>query len=563
MNQNQEKIKYFVYLRKSSEQEDKQVLSIESQEQELAKNITSEGLKVIDTLSESHSAKQRGQRPIFNKMIERIEKGEANAILLWNVNRLSRNAGDTGIVIDLMDTGKLLEVKTPSQTFRNLPNDKFLLNLFCSQAKLENDNRGVDSKRGMVRKAQMGWYPFHAPIGYKNTPNKKQGCRTIVKDKQRFLLIRKMFNLMLTGVYAPPKILKIATEDWGLKNTKGGNIARSAVYAMFTNSFYYGEYEFDGVWYQGKHEKMISKEEYDRIQVILGKRGKPRPQKKEFAFSGGLLRCGECGCGITAEHKTKYQKNGNVHEYIYYHCTKKKVHKKCSQKSLEQKKLEKQVKEILDSIEIPQEFQQWALDVLKEQNEKEFKSNKQIVANKQKEYNVCMERLDNLVDMRASGEIDEATFLRKQKQFSDQKDKAKELLSNCDQEIDNWLEKATELFSFAELARKRFEEGDIYTKREILNCLGSNLTLKDQKIALKIQKPLLVMKKAALEIKQEEKRLEPVKKFDLRSSLDKNNKWYPLIDTFRTLKLGEIENDLNIFIDSITLKPQFGNLQYN
>jgi len=334
MKQQNIKIKYILYARKSSEQEDRQVLSIDSQKSELNNIIQKENLNIISPLEESFSAKAPG-RKIFNEMIKQIEEGKANAIITWSPNRLSRNSVDTGYLIYLMDQDKLLEIKTPIQVFRNNPNDKFLLSLLCSQAKLENDNKGIDVKRGLKRKAEQGWYPTFTTLGYKANPLKEKGNKDIIKDPERYNLTRKMFDLMLTGNYTPPQILKIATDEWSLKNKKGGKISRSTIYRIFGDPFYYGTFEYpkdSGIWYTGKHDHMITEEEYDRIQVFLGKKGKRRPKEHYFAFTG-LIRCAECGAMITAEEKTKKQKNGNTHKYIYYHCTKRK-NPNCTQKSI-------------------------------------------------------------------------------------------------------------------------------------------------------------------------------------------------------------------------------------
>ena len=110
-----------------------------------------------------------------------------------------------------------------------------------------------------------------------------------------------------------------------LRTRRGLKIARSNMYVLFTNPFYYGSFEWprgSGNWYQGKHDAMITPEEYDKVQMLLGSRGRPRPKRHVFAFVG-TMKCGECGLSITAESKTKVQKNGNVHHYTYYHCTKK------------------------------------------------------------------------------------------------------------------------------------------------------------------------------------------------------------------------------------------------
>ena len=158
-----------------------------------------------------------------------------------------------------------------------------------------------------------------------------------------------MFDLLLTGRCLPSKIFNIAINEWGLKNKFGKNFSISTLYRIFHDPFYYGEFEYpkgSGNWYKGKHEPMITKSEYEKIQIMLGRDDRPRPQKHEFSYTGEL-RCGECGAMITAEYKVKRQKNGNVHLYTYYHCTKRK-NPKCSQrKVVEEKVLEDRIDDIL------------------------------------------------------------------------------------------------------------------------------------------------------------------------------------------------------------------------
>ena len=518
MNNQEEKIIFLTYLRKSSESEDKQVLSIESQEEELDKIRKNEKLNIKEVLQESHSAKARGQRAVFNEMIKKIEKGEANGILLWNVNRLSRNAGDTGIVIDLFDTGKLCVVKTPSQIFRNTPNDKFLLNLFCSQAKLENDTKGEDVKRGQRRKIKLGWKPGVAPSGYLNDKHNDKGCRKIFTDPDRFSQVRKMWDLLLSGAYTPPKILDIANNEWGFRTIRrrkegGRPLSRSSIYTMFTNIFYAGIIEYKGEQYIGKHEPMITLDEFDKAQEILGRKGKPRPQKHYFPFTG-MIRCGECGAMITAEHKIKRQKNGNVHRYLYYHCTKRKLNNlptKCSQKTLEIKELEKQVYKTLKEIEVPKEFAQWALDVLREENKKESSERTVIIAKFQRQYNDCVQMIDNLIDMRARGEITKEDFERRNKALSLERDRLKRQMDKIDKGVDDWIKKAEEVFNFADDAAERFKKGNPETKKKYLHDLGSNRLLKNQIITLDVEKPLLVVRAMAKEVNRIFEKFEPVK----------------------------------------------------
>mgnify|MGYP001593037778 CR=1 FL=1 len=124
------RVKYCLYARKSTEQEDKQVLSIDSQIKEMEKLAVNEGSEIVTRKQESHSAKEAGQRPVFNEIIEEIRQKKFDGILTWAPDRISRNAGDLGRIVDLMDQGLLTEIRTyGGQKFTNNPNEKFLYNI--------------------------------------------------------------------------------------------------------------------------------------------------------------------------------------------------------------------------------------------------------------------------------------------------------------------------------------------------------------------------------------------------------------------------------------------------
>lgn len=146
LDNNTQTLTYCLYARKSSESDERQAMSIDSQLAEMRSMAELLALNVVCELQESHSAKDSGQRPVYNRLLQGIRDGEYNAILIWAPDRLSRNAGDLGAVVDLMDQGLLLHIRTYSQTFTNNPNEKFLLMILCSQAKLENDNKSINVK---------------------------------------------------------------------------------------------------------------------------------------------------------------------------------------------------------------------------------------------------------------------------------------------------------------------------------------------------------------------------------------------------------------------------------
>src|SRR5579872_5419203 len=186
-------IKYCLYARKSTEQEEKQILSIDSQVKEMLEIAQREGLNIVEMKQESHSAKASGQRPIFNELVSDLRSGKFNAILTWAPDRLSRNAGDLGSLVDLMDQKLLAEIRTYGQKFTNSPNEKFLLMILCSQAKLENDNKAVNVQRGLRARAAMGLWPTGTPIGYRSPHRTDRPCEKEI-DEERAPMVKKIFE---------------------------------------------------------------------------------------------------------------------------------------------------------------------------------------------------------------------------------------------------------------------------------------------------------------------------------------------------------------------------------
>jgi site-specific DNA recombinase len=315
-------IRYCLYARKSMEAEDQQALSIESQIKEMTALAQRENLIIAEIKREAHSSKEVGQRAIFNQMIAEIREKKYNGILTWAPDRLSRNAGDLGSVVDLMDQGLLVEIRTYGQKFANSPNEKFLLMILGSQAKLENDNKSVNVKRGLKMWCEMGWRPSTPPTGYLSEHRTDKKCQ-IRLDPKRAPIIRQIFEKVGNENWSGRKTFKwLDNISFKTKNDKKLTIGN--VYLMLRNTFYYGEFEYpvrSGNWYQGKHDPIITKELFDKVQINITEHFIPKTESKEFAFTK-LIKCGYCGSGITADEKFKKLKNGGANRHVYYHCCK-------------------------------------------------------------------------------------------------------------------------------------------------------------------------------------------------------------------------------------------------
>ncbi len=362
MNPDETDVKYCLYARKSSESDERQAMSIDSQIKEMEALAQREGLVIVDTKYESKSAKESGHRETYNELLKDLASGKFNAILTWAPDRLSRNAGDLGSIVDLMDQKKLVQIRTFSQTFTNNPNEKFLLMILCSQAKLENDNRGINVKRGIRAKCEMGWRPGTAPIGYIN--RSFSGVKDIVVDPDRGHIITEVFDRAAKGTSG--RQIKRWLDEIKFTNKSGKAVTLSQVYVILNNSFYHGEFEYPegaGKVYQGAHQPLVSKALFEQIQDTRLIPLKAAWGTKNFAFKE-IFKCGSCGASITAEEKFKHLLDGSINRHVYYRCTRK-VDPDCSEKFMNEKDLKEQllsfIAENTEVIEITDELARRAL----------------------------------------------------------------------------------------------------------------------------------------------------------------------------------------------------------
>jgi len=388
------------------------------------------------------------------------------------------------------------------------------------------DKLSKDVKRGLRAKLEMGWRPGVAPLGYLNKLDDHKGARTIIPDPKRFPLVRRMWELMLTGAYTPSRVLEIASEEWGLRSlprrkSGGKKFSYSGMYALLTNPFYYGWFEYGGELYHGKHQPIVTEEEFWTVQKIMGSAGRPRPKThKHFAYTG-LIRCGECGCMITAEEKIKRNKtNGKIHRYVYYHCTKrKKLRPPCPQPCIEVKELERQIEVFLQPMAVGDDFLKWALPYLRRLNDTATVDRKAVYASVESAYRSAQRQMDELLNLRLRDLISDEEFESKRRTLLRERERLKERLEDNEQRADRWLEMAEGTFNFAHKLLERFMAGTPEQKKIILQTVGSNLILCDKKLTL-----------------------EPVEPFAYLRCATSNSKWRGTVLNVRTFCVRNVNN---------------------
>ncbi len=347
----QTQLKYCLYARKSTEAEEKQALSIDSQIKEMTQIAEREGLQIIEIRRESHSAKESGQRPVFEEIVKDIDTGIFNAIITWAPDRLSRNAGDLGKLVDRIDQKKLVQIKTFGQTFTNSPSDKFLLMILCSQAKLENDNKSINVKRGMRARCEMGLWPVQPPTGYRK-PNERLSKCEVEIDPERSLIIKQIFEKIAYEGWSGMRVYSWLRYEIDFKTHRGFYLSVGNIFKIINNTFYYGRFEFpqkSGNWYDGKHTPIITKELFDDVRASI-KTQVIKSHGKEFAFTR-MVKCGMCGSGITADEKFKKLLNGGVNRHVYYRCTKSKD-RKCANQAINEDDLLKEFQKMASTLDL-------------------------------------------------------------------------------------------------------------------------------------------------------------------------------------------------------------------
>ncbi len=462
--------KFFLYARKSTDEAERQVLSIEAQLTEVREFAQKEGIFIVQEFIETKSAKKPG-RDIFEKMIFGIENDEVVGILAWHPDRLARNAVDAGKIIHLLDIGKLETLKFPTFWFEKTPQGLFMLSIAFGQSKYYIDNLSENIKRGLRQKLRNGVYPGFAPIGYINELREHK----ILKDPENWQLVKKLFEEYATGKYTLEQIQKLAL-SLGLMSRRSKSILPlSRIQRMLQNPFYYGLFEFKNEIYEGIHEPIISQQLFEKVQRVMADRGKPRKEKPNHNFGFlGVFKCGECGRSITAEQHIK--KSGLV--FRHYRCTKKNTD--CKQGFINEKSLHLQINDIFQKVALPTDWLNPILAKLDAEEKEASQSSKSFAQNVGKEIAEIENKVSRLLDMQLENTISLSEYKEKKEKLLNQKTALKQKLADFGRKGNYWLEPMRNFILSAYQANFLFDSENLEEKRSFLQKIGSNWTLRNK-----------------------------------------------------------------------------------
>lgn len=474
-------LRYILYLRKSTDRDDMQALSIDGQKAACLAYASTHGLVIVDTVVEHHSAKAPG-RPFFAHMLARIEAGDADAILSYHPNRLARNSKDGGDLIYWLDLCIVKDLRFPGFWFENSPQGKSMLGIEFAQSKRFSDDLAIVTKRGLVQKCLRGLYPGNAPRGYLND----RRAKTIVVDRELAPIIREVFDRYAAGTETVES-LRYFLQERGVvsRKTKNGPgnlpIDESSVRKMLSNPLYYGSFNYAGVLYEGKHEPIITKNLFDRVQKVIAIRVPTLPRAPTPKPFTRLIRCGECGMSITSE----VQKG-----HTYYRCSRKSRTIDCKGPYLRAEVLDTLLSDLLLTYALPKGMAA-ALTNRIETEAKDLINGNMIAKDALRAQKAELSRkLETLAELYLDNQMDRFTYVKKQNELQSELTSLKGKLNDLEKGHVTWLEPVRKWISTAqrvhEFARSEVAEEK---RRLALEIFGSNLTLHGQTLVGRATKP--------------------------------------------------------------------------
>ena len=469
-------MRYALYVRKSSEEDERQAQSLGDQKQRGLDVAHHKGWEDVIVIEEACSAKEEG-RPEFNRMLKMIDKGQLDGILAWHPDRLSRNEMDAAAITMRVRKGILKELHFVNYFFHNSPEGIMMLQIALSQSQYFSSKLVVDVKRGIDSKIAKGWYPHFAPPGYVNDKHMYKGEKTISPDPVRFPLIRRVFDHVLTQGYTPNQLLDLLNEEWGyrsLPTRKRGDMpmSKTTLYNLLGNRFYTGYFVHAGALSQGKHQPMITLEEFSRVQQILGRAERLQPKKYTFAYTG-MIYCAHCQRQLTAQITT----NPYGSQYAYYRCL------ACRGQNVAEAVLQAQIDAVIDRIQVAEgDFLQWGEEAVRHFVIEERQTDHALYAQKLSTLASLDSQIDSLLTVLTKGLIEDEEYRERKRQLQEQRLRLREETKAVELKADQAREAMENVLAFIANVKAWMALGDLNIRRACVRALGTNFLLDNKNL---------------------------------------------------------------------------------
>lgn len=468
-----------IYARVSSKEQESEGYSIPAQLKLLHEYAAKNNYLVIKEFVDVETAKKVG-RTQFNKMLNHLnEQKSIKYILVEKTDRLLRNIADYSLIEDLIERSGLtinLVKENVILSRDSRSNEKFVFGIRALMAKNYIDNLSEETKKGMLEKAEQGIYPSFAPYGYGNVI--ENGRKILKIDPETGPFVKKMFELYATGQYSLLSLRKKMLAD-GMVYRNGKNFHKSTVEGILKNAFYTGVFYWRGKKYEhAQHEPLISKELFAQVQKLLLNPFKNKSRKDLFAYTN-FIKCGVCGCAITAEIQKE--------KYIYYRCSGYKGN--CKQPYVREETIDEKITLLLESLNITNDTQEMILSGMRESLKDKIEYHNTCVQQIEKQVNILQNRIDQAYMDKLDKKISEEFWLKQSSKWLNEKENLSIKLVSYQKADTRYIEQAAIILELARKASALFKQANIDQKRKFMGFLFSNCFISDGNIDLQLKAP--------------------------------------------------------------------------
>ena len=467
-----------IYARVSSKEQEKEGFSIPAQLKLLKEYAAAQGFAVVQEYLDVETAKQTG-RAAFGEMVAYLKAHPAiRVMLVEKTDRLYRNLKDW-VTVDELE----VEIHLPKEgvvlSRGSRSSEKFMHGIKVLMAKNYIDNLSEEARKGMQEKAEQGIWPTIAPLGYRNVAG-TDGKKIIEPDPDSAPIIARLFEWYATGTLSLKEAAEKARAAGLVYRKSGAAVPASTVHTTLRNRIYIGEFEWNGHLYLGKHQPLVSRDLWERVQGVLNGRHakKNRRVKHDFAFSG-LITCGHCGCSIVGEIKKK--------RYVYYHCTGYKG--RCDEPYVREEVIEQQFGDLLGRLKFDDEVLEWVREALDASHADERREHEEAIKRLRAEYDRLQNRIHAMYVDKLDGKVDGVFFERMSGEWRGEQDRCQREIERHQTADQSYLEEGVRILELARNAQRLFEKQEPREKRRLLNFLVSNCSWKGGELTTVLHQP--------------------------------------------------------------------------
>lgn len=484
---------YVALARVSSREQEREGFSLDVQEAALNRYAKQHGGIIIKLFKIAETASKRDERKSFKEMVTFVKKRavELDGLLFYKVDRAARNLVDY-VELERLESEYDVPFISISQPTENNPAGRMMRRTLANMASFFTEQMAVDISQGIHRRVQEGLFPGKAPYGYRNV---RVNGRSIVEvDQAAATNVRRLFQLYAYENCTLEGVVSRLAAEGAIYRPEKPAFSRTSIHNMLIDRAYIGDLQYRGQWYPGKHEPLIDRPTWNRVQTLLGGGNQ---QSHTMTYAAEFMLCGHCGHPITGELKTKRTKSG-VREYTYYRCTRYNVEGHPRTRVTEAE-LDRQILAVFDRMRIEdQAVRDWFRAVLASQTRDHQEESRAQRAELERQVSLAVAQHDRLINLRIDDQIDQETFSRKQTELRDRLASLKLQLETVDRGHDETAELAIKVFELSQTLREQWLTADYAAKRRILEIVCLNCRLVDGSLTPTMRKPFDVIAEGLL-----------------------------------------------------------------